>query len=192
MEGEFLAPQIIYAGKTPRCLHSAVFPSSWDITFSENHWANEKTTESYIKNILIPFLQKKQSALKLDPQHPALVIFDRFKGQCTTKILSLLNDNNILIAIVPANCTDRLQPLDVSVNKAAKEYLRRQFQEWYGDQVCKQLEEGKAVASIDLKMSVVKPLGVKWLIGLYEYMESHRDIIKNGFKHAGIVFSAKA
>ena len=141
MDGEFLPPQIIYGGKTPRCLPSVAFPSSWDITFSKNHWANEKTTESYIKSILIPFLQKKRSALKLDPQHPALVIFDRFKGQCTPKILSLLNDNNILIAIVPANCTDRLQPLDVSVNKAAKECLRRQFQEWYGDQVCKQLAE---------------------------------------------------
>ena len=28
MQGEFLPPQIIYAGKTPKCLPSAPFPSS--------------------------------------------------------------------------------------------------------------------------------------------------------------------
>ena len=75
-------------------------------------------------------MQKKRIDLS-DPEHPGLVIFDRFKGQCTEKILSLLYDNNIRLAIVPGNCTDRLQPLDVSVNKSVKEYLRRQFQEWY-------------------------------------------------------------
>ena len=62
MQGEFLPPQIIYGGKTPKCLPSAPFPSSWDIIFTENHWANEKTTESYIKNILVPFLSRHRSA----------------------------------------------------------------------------------------------------------------------------------
>ena len=42
----FLPPQIIYAGKTPRCLPSTKFPEDWSITtFTENHWANEKTTK---------------------------------------------------------------------------------------------------------------------------------------------------
>ena len=48
---------------------------------------------------------------------------DRYKGQCTSDVLSALNDGNINLAIVSANCTDHLQPLDVSVNKAAKEFL---------------------------------------------------------------------
>lgn len=80
--------------------------------------------------------------------------------------MKLLDENNIHFAIVPANCTDRLQPLDVSVNKSAKEYLRRQFQQWYSDQVRRQLEKADSVTSIGLQMSVVKPLGAKWLIAL--------------------------
>ncbi len=31
-------------------------------------------------------------------------------------------------------------------------------------------------------MSVVKPLSVKWLIGVNDYIKSNPDIIKNGFK----------
>lgn len=32
-------------------------------------------------------------------------------------LLALLEANPVAVAVVPANCTDRLQPLDVSINK---------------------------------------------------------------------------
>ena len=56
MKGEFLPPQIIYGGKSTRCLPSAEFASSWGITFTPNHWANEETTERHLNKILIPFV----------------------------------------------------------------------------------------------------------------------------------------
>jgi len=51
----FLPPQLIYQGKTPQCLPPLDnVPSNWDMTFSENHWANETTVMRYLgKN---PFL----------------------------------------------------------------------------------------------------------------------------------------
>ncbi len=122
----------------------------------------------------------------------ALVLFDRFRGQCTQKFLDLLEANRILIVIVPANCTDRLQPLDISVNKAAKEFLRRQFQEWYSGKIYQQMQQhgdSSKINPVDLRMSIVKPLGVRWMISLYEYMKSKPEIIKNGFIHAGINYS---
>ena len=36
-------------------------------------------------------------------------------------------------------------------------------------------------------MSVVKPLGAKWLIGMFDYMKANPDIIINGFKVADII-----
>ena len=190
LKGDFLPPQIIYAGKTQRCLPTVKFPSNWHITYTQNHWANEETTHDYIKNILIPYVQQRRCDLSLDPQQPALVIFDRFKGQCTPDVLALLDKNNVHFVIVPANCTDRLQPLDVSVNKAAKEFLRRKFQQWYSDQVYTQIKNGtseKAAVNVDLKLSIIKPLGAQWLIDLYDYFKSNTDIIQNGFKGAGII-----
>ena len=47
--------------------------------------------------------------------------------------------NGCYTIIIPANCTDRLQPLDLSVNKAAKDFLRTQFSNWHADQICSQL-----------------------------------------------------
>ena len=100
----------------------------------------------------------------------------------------MLETKQVRLVVVPANCTDRLQPLDVSVNKAAKEFLRGQFQEWYSDQICQQLQTCKEneLESVDLKMSIVKPLGAKWMMNLYDYMKDKPDIIRNGFRHAGI------
>ena len=108
---------------------------------------------------------------------------DQVRRPC---VLDLLRNNHIHVMIVPANCTDRLQPLDVSVNKAAKEFLRRQFQEWYSSKISSQLQAGSTVEAVDLRMAVVKPLSAKWMIALYDYLKSKPDIIKNGFRHAGI------
>ena len=84
----------------------------------------------------------------------------------------MLDDNNIYVILIPANCTDRLQPLDISINKAVKDFLRSKFQEWFAKQVKSQLSGETAKAPIDLRLSVVK----------YDYLKSKPEIISNGFK----------
>ncbi len=92
--------------------------------------------------------------------------------------------------MVPANCTDRLQPLDVSVNKAAKNFLRGLFQDWYATQICDHLETvGNTSKFVDLKLSIVKPLGAKWMVSMYDYFLSKPEIIRNGFIGAGIIIN---
>ena len=92
---------------------------------------------------------------------PALAIFDVFKGQKTEGILKILEENNILVVSVPTNCTDRLLPMDLSVNKSVKEFIRSMFRDWYSDQVymLDQLNEENEITPVDLKMSRMKPLG---------------------------------
>ena len=63
------------------------------------------------------------------------------------------------------NCTNRLQPLDVSVNKAMKENPRKQFQNWFSSQVSKHTD-GAVMLPVDLRMSLVKHLGATWIITL--------------------------
>ncbi len=108
-----------------------------------------------------------------------------FKGQCTPAILELLEENHVDIVFVPANGTDRLQPLDISVNKAAKNFMRDQFQRWYAEQIQQQVQDN-VKNPVDLRLSIVKPLSAKWFVQLSDYLKEHPDIIKNGFRGAGI------
>ena len=82
--------------------------------------------------------------------------------------------------------------MDISVNKLAKEYLRRQFEAWYSE-VMKQLE-GKDLQDlgdaelqlINMGMPIMKEIGAKWLVGMAEYLSDNTQFIVNGFLHSGI------
>ena len=46
-------------------------------------------------------------------------------------MLNLLEANHVDTVSISANCTDHLQPVDLSVNKPAKDFLRSKFEEIY-------------------------------------------------------------
>ena len=74
-------------------------------------------------------------------------------------------------------------------NKPLKDKLRRGFSEWYTQEITKQLEDGKRPDEIhiDTRMSVVKELSCKWIMSGYDHIRSSPEIIRNGFKKAGII-----
>ena len=99
-----------------------------------------------------------------------------------------LEENNIIVVPIPANCTHHLQPMDLSVNKAAKEFMRSRLREWYASEVQKQLDDGaQQISPVDLKMSTMKSLSAGWLLSLHDYIKKHNSLVTNGFKAAGIL-----
>ena len=175
-------------GKTTACLPRYKFPDNWHIMCTPNHWSNEKTMIEYIKKVIIPYVQQKRNELKLSPEQAALALFDVFRGQQTECVSTLLEENNIVVVPIPANCTDRLQPMDLSVNKAVKEFMRSRFREWYATEGQKQLDDGaQQITPVDLKMSTMKPLGARWLVSLHDHVNKNDSLILNGFKAAGIL-----
>ncbi len=121
---------------------------------------------------------------------PALVIIDNFKGQVTAAVNALLEEHDIHVCLLPPNTTDRLQPLNISVNKAAKDFLKGKFQEWYSDRIMEQLDgqdiEASDIQPIDLRMTVLKEVGAKWLVEMVEHFERNPQIIVNRFIQSGI------
>ena len=77
----------------------------------------------YIDYIIVPYVECCRELLNGENK-AALVIMDDFKGRVTERVLNTLDTNNILTCLLPANTTDRLQPLDISVNKPAKTFLK--------------------------------------------------------------------
>jgi len=113
LTGQFLPIQLVYEGKTTKCHPSIEFPKGWHMTHTANHWCNEEKMIEYIKSVIVPYMDDTRERLGLSPIHTGLVILDHFKGQTTQKVLNLLEENHLMYRLVPANCTDRLQPLDV-------------------------------------------------------------------------------
>ena len=48
-----------------------------------------------LEYIIIPYAKKQRQNLNLDPQYPALLILDVFKGQMTKQVKELLYKNTI-------------------------------------------------------------------------------------------------
>ena len=190
LSGEILPFQLIYQGKTSACLPKVKLPKDWLLSFTPNHWSNEDKTEEYIPSVLLPYLEKKRAELGLSNTFPAVVLFDAFKGQTTERIYQLLEANNVYTISVPANCTDKLQPMDLSVNKTLKDFMKKEFNEWYSSVVYETLDAENPIPA-DLRMAVMKPLGARWLLKAYRHLMVNKEIIQNGFKAAGIADALK-
>ena len=185
LTGELLSLQLIYQGKTTACLPRFAFPSEWNVTYTLNHWSNEQKTKEYICKIVVPCVKEKRKAHG-KPNQTALAIFDEFKGQVTDNVYNLLDNHNIQVVKIPPNCTDRLQLMDLSINKSVKDYLRDRFQKWYSSEIEKNYHQDEGASPIDLRMSIMKPLGAGSLVGAYNYIKEKVSLVKNGFKSAGI------
>ena len=139
------------------------------------------------------YITQKRQQLNLDPLYPSLVTCDHFKGQCTDQFLSLLKANGTHILVVPANYIDRLQPLNITINKTlktVKEFLNRQFQDWYlaniSDQMLKH-DKCLSIQPVDLCLAVVKQLEARWMMKFFDYMQQNPNINKNRYIKIGIV-----
>ena len=127
----------------------------------------------------------------MDSTQAALAIFDHFKGQLTGAITKELDKFNIHSVLVPASCTDRLQPLDLSLNKAVKSFLRNEFHQWYSDQIREQLKNDDEFSSDELEpiaksTARMKIVGSQWLERLNVYISNSPTLIVNGFLASGI------
>ena len=154
-----------------------------------NHWANTETTIRLINNIIVPYVTAVRERLELPTNTPAIVIFDAFKDHKGEEITTLLSEKHLYPVLVPNNCTDQLQPIDLSVNKPFKDHLRKKFTAWYADKVKNQLDKGVQLkdCKVDLRLLIMKEVEAMWMVSAYDYIKSSSTIIQNGFKKAGIL-----
>ena len=54
------------------------------------------------------------------------------------------------------------------MNKPAKDFIKRKFQEWYTNIILQQLED-RINEPVDMRLAVMKPLVSKWAIEMYDH-----------------------
>ena len=94
MSGKFLPIQVIYGGKSQRCLPKFDFPGNFDITFSENHWSNTEKSISFFEKIVFPHFKNVHRSKGYPDEQMGLVIMDTFKGQDNEEVTKLCAENN--------------------------------------------------------------------------------------------------
>lgn len=79
------------------------------------------------------------------------------------------------------------------MNKPTKDFIKREFEQWYSEQVMKQLEgkdtsdlEDIELQPIELGLPALKEVGAKWLVGMADYISNNLQFIINGLIHTGI------
>ena len=85
----------------------------------------------------------------------------------------------------------RLQPPDLSLNKAVKGFFTREFQIWYSEKILSQLDEvdtsnSMKLQPVSLTGASVKSTSASWLVRMFDYIDSNPQLIVNGFVEAGI------
>ena len=187
--GVFLPIQLIYQGKTKRCLPKFKFPKEFQVTFTKNHWSNFGKCVDLFQKIIFPYLHAKKMELGYPDEQFSLIITDTFKGQDNEEIKNLCNRNNCELVIVPHNLTNKFQPLDLTINQKAKKFISNKFNAWYAEKVSKQLMNGRAAGDVkvSLKLSDLKPLHAKWIVDMYGYLKLQNESIVKGFEKAGIL-----
>ena len=146
----------------------------------------------YVETIIVPCVERTRESLGEGEDKAAVIFMDNFKGQITPAMNELLEQHNIHSCLLPPNTTDRLQPLDLSVNKPAKAFLRGEFQKWYSEQIMQQLDKPAADLStaelhpVDLGMAAMKEITGQWLVNMADYITNNPQFIVNGFVHSGI------
>ena len=135
MTADILPLQILYAGKTECCHPNYSFSPQFDIWHTPNHWANTDRTFGLMANVLVPYVNVVRERMELDHSRPAIAICNGFHGHQSQEVTQLLTEKNILTVQVPPNCTDRLQPLHISVNKSLNDHLHKSFNVWYAKQI---------------------------------------------------------
>ena len=106
----------------------------------------------------------------------------------------ILRDSNIHYVLL-LNMVQLFQPLDLTVNKHCKSYLKRLFSEWYSQQIKNQLSLGEKVEEIKIEfcLTTLKPLHGKWLVEYYNEITSENgsSVIINDWKAADIYDAIK-
>ena len=190
LAGNFLPMQLIYGGKTEKSLPRYKFPKGFSLSVNPKHFSNTAESIKLLNEIIVPYVKKQRLDLGLSPTQKALVIMDVFTGQMTSEVTKILADNDILVTKVPANMTRFYQPLDLTVNGNAKRFMAKKFNNWYSEKISEQLESGKCLEDVDVKLrlSTLKPIHAGWIVDFYNYITSEegRKVIESGWQAAGI------
>jgi hypothetical protein len=163
-----------------------VVRKGWDLTNSENHWSNQTTMNRFVEKVLDPWRVEKCKELGLDCSKQKMVwLIDCWKVHTSEEFRNWLKENHPLVhyLYVVANCTSKLQPTDVVLQRPFKHGFRKQFEKWQSELVTSQLAEGVRPEDVELQVGIKKlrELLIGWLLSSWGELWEQVEMIQKGW-----------
>ncbi|CAH2102386.1 unnamed protein product [Euphydryas editha] len=163
--GKKLPPLIVFKGKFVWDQWMAdLDPVDYDFEISyaasAKGWMETDIFFNYIEKVLIP---------NLGEQRPVLVIYDGHSTHVNVRVVQLAIQNNIIILKLPPHTSHLLQPMDIAVFKSFKTIWDAKLVDW----------QRRNVGTKMPKKVFAQALADTW-------QQTSSDVIKSGFKKAGI------
>jgi len=189
--GSMLPLQLIFQGKTTAVVPNHVeareaVKKGWDLTNSKNHWSNQTTMKRFVEKVLDPWRIEKCKELGLDSSKQKMVwLIDCWKVHTSEEFRNWLKENHPLVhyLYVATNCTSKLQPTDVVLQRPFKHGFRKQFEKWQSELVASQLAEGVRPEDVELQVGIKKlrELLIGWLLSSWGKLCKQMEMIQKGW-----------
>ena len=146
----------------------------------------------YLREILIPYVERTRVRLGLPEDQQAMLILDVFAAHREAKFKDACTDAHITTVYVPASCTTFLQPLDADggVNHALKNHLAEQANNFRRQQRRDALDSNGNIRldwKPETKISMLKPVHAEWIHKSFEKVKKDKDLIRKGWEKCGIM-----
>ena len=187
LDGELLPLQLIFAGKTARCLPprtADALAARVHVTFSDNHWSSQETMQQYVEHVVLPYASRCIVQHELRSDAHVLLVLDVWSVHKSEEFRAYLRDKQprVHLVFVPANCTSRLQVADVALQRPFKAHITDKFQRWTVDQMKSQIDSNSVVGIAQLlRMATIKPLAQQWCIDSWNELRKRRSLITDGW-----------
>lgn len=170
-----IPPMIIFHGQGKRLgKEQAKYHPGVLVEFNDTAYMTEVLFIKYIEMYLIPALNGK----------PSLFAMDLCTSHKTPAVLEILRSKQITPTLIPAGCTSLVQPLDVSINKPLKEYIRTLTEEAIRD--CESLEKVEKWTVSDRRILTTWSVGDAW----YLFAVEKDELIRRVFRKVGLSLAA--
>ena len=105
--GRALPPVLLYPRKRAQPHWATDAPPGSLILANDSGWMDKETFPKALTHFI--------SHMGASEQNPQLLVFDNHCSHITLQVINIARENGVVIVTLPAHCSHRMQPLDVSV-----------------------------------------------------------------------------
>ena len=170
-DGDVLPALAIFKGKRPLQIRAQdVF-----VRTQEKAWMDENLMLDWIDLVWEPATERKR----------ALLVLDSFSAHITSDVKKRLKEINTIPIVIPGGCTSKIQPLDVSLNKPFKAFVRKHWSEYI-------MTQSENVTSNKKLKPPQKADVANWISDAVLQLQDKPDMVINSFSACGISDQAEA